>query len=92
MTDVADNAETERFEISVDGEVAGFVKYRLPRPGRIVFVHTEIDPAHEGKGLGSKLARAVLDSARERGLEVVPMCPFIKGYIDRHPEYADLVA
>jgi predicted GNAT family acetyltransferase len=56
-----------------------------------VFVHTEIDDAFEGRGLGSILVRAALDAARSRGLAVRPDCPFVRGYIARHPEYLDLV-
>ena len=62
------------------------------RPGRITFVHTEIDDAYAGQGLGGKLARAALDDVRARGLAVRPDCPFIKGWIAKHPDYADLVA
>jgi predicted GNAT family acetyltransferase len=88
--EVKDNPELHRYEIRLDGEVAGFATYRL-RDGVVVFRHTEIDPAYEGHGLGSRLARAALDDARTSGRSVVPMCPFIKSYIDRHPEYLDLV-
>ena len=70
--------------------LAGFATYRL-HPGRITFLHTEIEPEYEGSGLGSRLAAAVLDDARARGLSVVPICPFISSWIRRHPEYADLV-
>ncbi|MBV9921374.1 MAG: N-acetyltransferase [Pseudonocardia sp.] len=89
-TTVADASERSRFEISVDGELAGFAAYRLT-PGRITFVHTEVDDAYAGRGLGGKLARAALEEARARGLPVRPDCPFIKGWIAKHPEYADLV-
>ncbi|HZG92381.1 MAG TPA: GNAT family N-acetyltransferase [Pseudonocardia sp.] len=88
---VVDLPEARRFEVLVDGERAGLAAYRL-RADRIVFLHTEIDDAHEGRGLGGVLVRAALDSARERGLRVVPICPFVKGWIERHPDYADLVA
>ena len=87
--EVTDNAAAHRYEISADGELAGCVAYRR-QPGRIVFRHTEIDDAFEGQGLGSRLARAVLDEAREHGEQVVPLCPFIAAYMRRHPEYADL--
>jgi uncharacterized protein len=87
---VADNPEEDRYEISVDGEVAGFAQYGV-RPGLIAFVHTEIADGHEGQGLGSKLIRFALDDARARGLHVLPFCPFVNGYIQRHPEYADAV-
>jgi uncharacterized protein len=87
---VADAPERSRFELVVDGELAGFAEYRL-RPGRIVFTHTEVDEAHQGTGLAGRLAAAALDAARERGLEVTPLCPYIAGYIRRHPGYRELV-
>jgi uncharacterized protein len=90
-TVVNDRPDTHRFQITADGEVAGYAAYRL-REGAITFTHTEIDRRYEGKGLGSRLARAVLDEARSRGLRVYAQCPFIAGYIDKHPEYQDLLA
>ena len=90
MTEVVDDAEAARYEILADGQVAGFAEYRL-RPGKIVFTHTVIRDEFEGKGLGGKLVSAALDRAREAGLKVVPLCPFVAGYIKRHPEYLDLV-
>jgi predicted GNAT family acetyltransferase len=92
VIEVADNPGQEQFEISVDGERVGLAAYRLSRAKNLIaFIHTEIDPGHEGEGLGGRLAAAALDSARERGLAVLPFCPFIRGYIEKHPEYADLV-
>ncbi len=88
---VADAPARSRFEISVDGALAGFAVYRLG-PGRITFVHTEIDEAYAGQGLGGKLARSALDDVRARGLAVRPDCPFIAGWIAKHADYADLVA
>ena len=87
---IIDNAELHRYEIHVDGELAGFVQYRR-RPGLIAFIHTEIDTRFEGQGLGSKLIAGVLDEARAAGIAVLPFCPFVNGYIERHPEYASLV-
>ncbi len=87
VTDVADQ---HRFEVRLDGELAGFAVYHR-RGGRIYLVHTEIDPAFEGKGLGSALAKGVLDAERAAGEPVVPLCPFMRSYIDRHPDYADVV-
>ena len=87
VTDVSDR---RRFEIEVDGAVLGFAYYRR-RPGVITFLHTEIDPAHEGEGLGTLLVKAALDTARAEGLAVLPYCPFFRGFIDRHREYLDLV-
>jgi predicted GNAT family acetyltransferase len=93
MTDptitVNDNPASHRYEIFVDGDLAGFSAYR-DEPGRRVFTHTKIDPDYEGQGLGSKLARAALDDARRQQLHVLARCPFIAEYIERHPDYADL--
>lgn len=74
----------------VDGQVAGFAEYRLGSR-TIIFTHTVVDPAYEGRGLGSRLARFALDDARARGLKVRPQCPFFARYIASHPAYADLV-
>jgi hypothetical protein len=88
--EVRDNADLQRYEVLVDGTMVGFARY-VRRGGRAYFVHTEVDPKHEGSGLGSSLARAALDAQRDRGELVVPLCPFVRGYIERHPEYADVV-
>ena len=87
---VVDNPEADRFEVLVDGEVAGFAEYRRTKSA-MAFTHTVIDPAFEGRGLGSVLARGALDATREAGAPVLPFCPFIRGYIQRHPDYLDLV-
>jgi uncharacterized protein len=88
---VRDNPESHRFEIVVDGAVAGFAEYRH-RDGRRSFTHTEIDPAYEGRGLGSTLVRFVLDDARTHGYAVLPYCEFVRGYISEHrSDYLDLV-
>ncbi|GGO08732.1 N-acetyltransferase [Microbispora rosea subsp. aerata] len=79
-----------RYEILLDDTVAGFAQYRL-RDGSIVFSHTEIRDEFEGRGLGSTLVGAALDGAREAGLRVVPLCSFVAWYIQKHPEYRDLV-
>jgi predicted GNAT family acetyltransferase len=86
---VSNHEAASRFELTVEGETA-LLQYRL-RPGTIVFLHMEVPGELEGRGLGSRLARAGLDYAREHGLKVVPLCPFVTGYIKRHPEYLDLV-
>ncbi|MCK9895658.1 GNAT family N-acetyltransferase [Frankia sp. AgB32] len=89
---VIDNPDRHRHEARTpEGELAGLVQYQR-RPDRIVFVHTEVLPEYEGRGVGSALAAAALDAARQQGLAVIPECPYIRGYIDRHPDYADLVA
>ncbi|HEU6445444.1 MAG TPA: GNAT family N-acetyltransferase [Gaiellaceae bacterium] len=87
---VRDNPAKRRYEALVDGEVAGCVFY-AERDGALVLLHTEVADEYEGKGVGSRLVAATLDDVRARGLSVVPRCPFAKGYIERHPEYADLV-
>ena len=87
---IADNAERERYEIRVDGKLAGFVKYRL-RSELIELVHTEINDEFEGRGLGSRLISFALDDARERELAVLPFCPFVTDYMQRHRQYVDLV-
>jgi uncharacterized protein len=84
------NPTEERYEAQVDGVVAGKAYYEL-EPGRIVFLHTEVDPAYEGRGIGSLLAKDALDDARSKGLRVFPRCPFFARYIREHPEYQDLV-
>lgn len=88
--EVHDRPEERRFVITVDGEVAGFATYRL-RDATITFIHTKIDPAFGGRGLGTRLAGYVLDDASRRGLLVVPICPFIAKYIREHPAYEDLL-
>jgi predicted GNAT family acetyltransferase len=92
---VADNPNKARYEITVlsdngDSEIAGFVVYHLTG-NAISLVHTETDPRFRGHGVGGQLIKATLDSARERGLEVLPYCPFVRSWIEEHPEYADLV-
>jgi predicted GNAT family acetyltransferase len=91
---VVDNPSDRRFEVQVDGAVAGFATYEWQGAGDagvLVLPHTEIDPAFEGRGLGSVLARGALQAARDAGASVVPLCPFIRRYIERHPEQLDLV-
>ena len=90
MTEVRDNPKRLRYEIVVDGEVAGFLQYNM-RGGRLILVHTEVDESRAGHGLAGKLVAAALDDIRKRGLRIVPVCPFVEGYIERHPEYDDLV-
>lgn len=87
---VADNPAELRYELRVDGRLAATVAYRL-EPGVLVLVHTDVAPAYEGRGLGSRLVSATLDDIRTRGLSTAPLCPFVASYVRRHPEYADLV-
>src|SRR4051812_42372333 len=93
MADVetTNNPTEHRYETHVDGQLAGFADYRL-RDDRVIFTHTEVDDRFEGQGVGSALARFALDDVRADGTRrVVPRCEFIRGWIDKHPEYADLV-
>lgn len=87
---VADAPERERFEISLDGSVVGFTAYHRG-PRALSLIHTEVDAAHEGEGLASQLIRYALDSARAESLDVLPYCPFVRGFIESHNEYLDLV-
>jgi predicted GNAT family acetyltransferase len=86
-----DNPDAHRFELQLDGAVAAFAEYNLLK-GAVLFTHTEVEPGHEGQGLGSRLAAFALDDVRRRGLRAIPACQFIAGYIRRHPEYLDLVS
>ena len=90
MLTVTDNPEAQRYEGRVGGALAGTVDY-YRRPGLITVVHTEVREAFAGEGVGSLLVAGMLDDIRARGLKVVPMCPFTRSYLERHPEYADLV-
>jgi predicted GNAT family acetyltransferase len=87
---IADNPDEQRFEIFVDGERVGLAEY-LTDDEKIVFTHTEVDAPDGRKGLGGRLVATALDEARRRGLVVVPRCPFVSAYIQKHPEYLDLV-
>lgn len=86
---VRDNAARSRFELDVDG-VTAFMNYRLA--GNVMTLdHTETPVAARGRGIASQLVEGVLATARARGLKVVPRCPFVRVYLDKHPEYRDLV-
>ena len=89
--EVVDVPEESRYELLLGGRRVGLAAYRR-RNGRIAFTHTEVDESWEGRGFGSRLAAAVLDDVRRQGLEVAPLCPFIARFIERHPEYEELVA
>ena len=92
MTDVTvrDNPDLSRFEAYVDGRLAGFSAYELS-DGVITFTHTEVDDEFEGQGVGSALVRRELDVVRAPGgRRVRPLCPFVRAWIDKHPDYADL--
>ncbi len=86
---VVNNEEAHRFEASGEGKTA-MLTYRL-HPGEIVLIHTEVPPELGGRGLGGRLAHAALEFARARGARVVAKCEFVREYVKRHPEYADLL-
>jgi predicted GNAT family acetyltransferase len=87
---VRDNAERKRFEIDLGDGTFAFAEYNLLAHA-IMFTHTEVPEAHEGEGLGSALIRAGLASARQRGLKVIPICPFFAVYMQKHAEEQDLL-
>ncbi len=90
---VEDNPAESRYEARVGGRIVGIAVYELSdEAGPIVFVHTEVLPDTEGRGIGSRLARGALDDVRRRGLRLVAECPFIAAYLRRHPEDGDLIA
>ncbi|MEV4458255.1 GNAT family N-acetyltransferase [Microbispora sp. NPDC049633] len=87
---VGHNDAASRYEILLDDTLAGFAQYRL-RDGSMVFTHTEVRGEFGGRGLGGMLVGAALDEARAAGLRVVPLCSFVAWYIEKHPEYRELV-
>jgi predicted GNAT family acetyltransferase len=90
MTTVRDNPRELRYEL-VDGDtVIGEILYRR-EVDAIALVHTEIEPAYEGQGLAGTLVEGALQDLRARGLRLIPVCPFVRGWLRHHPEYADLV-
>jgi uncharacterized protein len=88
---VVDVPERSRYELRIGDRPVGVAAYHR-RGERIAFTHTEVDEACEGRGFGSRLAHEALEDVRRQGLEVVPLCPFMAGYIQRHPDYEELVA
>ena len=92
MAEVTKNTDESRFEIHVDGELAGRLDYRVGGPGIISLVHTEVDDAFAGQGLGGRLVRGALDDIRSQGYRAEPLCDYARAWLGKHPEYADLVA
>jgi uncharacterized protein len=88
--EVSDNPDASRWEARIGGELAGVADYLLAGDA-VAFTHTEVDDRFAGHGVGGALARTALDAARASGLRVVAQCPFIAGWIEHHPDYADLL-
>jgi uncharacterized protein len=89
MPDVVNNKAQHRYELTVDGHLAA--TYYSIADGVITFIHTEVPSELGGKGVGSALVKGALDQVRADGLKVIAQCPFVKAYIDKHAEYADLL-
>lgn len=88
--EIRDDSDESAYVAYVDGERAGKAEYVI-RDERRVFTHTEVDDAFKGAGVGARLVRHALDDVRARGVAIVPLCPFFRAYIQRHPEYEDLI-
>lgn len=91
MLEVVDNPAERRFEAHLDGKVAGCIDYSI-NGTVITLIHTIVPAEHEGKGIASRLVNFALEHARANGLLVIPRCPFVAAYLNRHPEYLDVVA
>ena len=89
MSELVNNRAKGRYELAVDGHIAA-TYYKIDA-GVITFIHTEVPPELGGKGIGSKLIQGALDQVRAEKLKVIAQCPFVKAYIVKHPEYADLL-
>jgi predicted GNAT family acetyltransferase len=87
---VVDNPDELQYELWLGQTRVGFLAYRH-RADAVVLMHTEVDPAFEGQGLGSRLVEGALADLRSRGLKLVPICPFVAGYLRRHPGHEDIV-
>jgi uncharacterized protein len=88
---VVDNTDQRRYELWLGDTRAGMIAYQAG-PDAIQLIHTEVDPAFAGQGLGGRLVGGALDDIRASGRKLVPICPFVRAYLRRHPEYEDLVA
>ncbi|PKD42522.1 GNAT family N-acetyltransferase [Rhodohalobacter barkolensis] len=91
MAEVINNKEKNRYELKLDGHTA-IAEYILNKQGVLFFTHTEVPKDLEGEGVASKLMESAFDDAEERGLKIAPICPFVKSYIQRHPEWKRLLA
>jgi predicted GNAT family acetyltransferase len=89
--EVRDNPARHQYELLVDGEVRGLAAYR-ESAGVLTVTHSEVDPSLRGQGMGNELAQRTLDQLRDRGVKVVPACPFFAHYVTEHHEYDELIA
>ncbi|MFN8196026.1 MAG: GNAT family N-acetyltransferase [Nocardioidaceae bacterium] len=87
---VVHNARRHRYEISDGEEVVGFATYRLPDDEHVDFLHTEVDDAYAGQGLASRLVGFALADVRASGRRIIPHCPYVARWVNRHPDYADI--
>lgn len=87
---IENNTKKSQYEAKQDGKTIAFAEYR-PIGQSIMFTHTEVNEALEGKGVGSKLIRYALEDTRSKGMTAIPMCPFVKTFIQRHKDFIDVV-
>ena len=87
---IIDAEAAQRYEARFEGELAGFIDY-VVKSDRLVLIHTEVLPTHQGQGIGEQLVRFALDDARRRGLRVIVICHYVRAYVERHPETHDIV-
>lgn len=92
MTDIIRNDDTSRYELSVDGDVVGYISYERSVDNVFDLQHTIVDPAHGGKGYAGDLTKYALEDARSLSATIVPSCPYVARYLEKHEEYRDLVA
>ena len=90
QVEVRNNGDEQRFEARVDGALVGFAEYRR-HPGVVEFIHTEVDPEYQGRGVAARLAAGALDQVRSAGDKIIARCPYIASYLRRHPDQQDLV-
>lgn len=91
MDNVINNSDKNRYELELNGNIA-IAEYILNKKGVLFFTHTEVPQELEGQGVASNLIEEAFEDAEERGLKVAPICPFVKSYIQRNPEWKRLLA
>jgi uncharacterized protein len=89
---IVDDPVAQRYEARLGDVVVGYSEYRRVERDRLILFHTEVDPTFEGQGIGSRLAKGVLEDIRARGLRLTVKCPFMAAYLKRHPDYSDVLA